>query len=894
MARAVNGPGHTPPLLLEPPMRHSLLVAVSLCALTAAARAETPFDFDHAPGKLPKIVVPDAYRIDIVPDLVKLTLTGQESIDVQVRQATDSVTLNEAGLTLGKVALEDGAAGTVTVDEKAQTATLHFPHPIAVGKHTLTIAYTGPIPETPNGIYYDDYKTPAGEKKRMLVTQFEVADARRMFPGWDEPAFKATFQVGVTVPKSLEAVSNMPAASVTAVGTDAKHVVFATTPRMSTYLLALIAGDMGALHGGAAGTKMTAWAPAGEQDQADYALKAEQNILPYYDDYFGVNFPLPKLDMIAIPGNYAAGAMENWGAITFIDNAMLFDPKTSAPSTREEIHYVVAHEMAHQWSGDLVTMGWWDDIWLNEGFATWMGWKVTDHLNPSWEIWPRQHTDREQAMAQDAVPTTHPIQQVIRDESEANSAFDGISYQKGEQIIRMIEDWIGPDTFRDGMRAYMKAHQFSNATSADLWAALGAAAHRDVASVASGFTEQPGIPLVHVTRSCNGGHATITLTQDRFTIHDPHPKKLTWTVPVTLGAPGAASQRVLLTAQPATITLAACGAPLKANLGEDGYYRTQYDPASLAAVRKALAHFDAADRANLLGDQYALFVAGRAPLSDYLSLLPALHGETNIAVWSDTLSHLRSLHRALEGSPALAGFDAYAIGLVKPEFDRLGWDPKPGESFLDALLRPQVIGALGLLGDKATVDEAGKRFLAFQKDPASLPPALREPVLDMVGHHADQAQWDALKEMGIKATSTEEKLRYFGAMASATDPKLIQENVAFADAGEVPNGRVPMFLFQASQASGKADLVYKLVVPVEAKLAKRLPPDGLGPTVLIAAAAGSSNPVTAKAVVAAPSSNATTGSKIWAARVADMIGTSAELRARAVPVVEAWLKTHKG
>jgi aminopeptidase N len=875
-------------------MRHSLLVAVSLCALTAAARAETPFDFDHAPGKLPKIVVPDAYRIDIVPDLVKLSLTGQESIDVQVRQATDSFTLNEAGLTLGKAALEDGTAGRVTVDEKAQTATLHFPHPIAPGKHTLSIAYTGPIPETPNGIYYDDYKTPAGEKKRMLVTQFEVADARRMFPGWDEPAFKATFQLGVTVPKALEAVSNMPAASVTAVGADAKHVVFATTPRMSTYLLALIAGDMGALHGGAAGTKMTAWAPAGEQDQADYALKTEQNILPYYDSYFGVNFPLPKLDLIAIPGNYAAGAMENWGAITFIDDAMLFDPKTSAPSTRESIHYVVAHEMAHQWSGDLVTMGWWDNIWLNEGFATWMGWKVTDLLNPSWEIWPRQHRDREQAMAQDAVPTTHPIQQAIHDESEANSAFDGISYQKGEQIIRMIEDWIGPDTFRDGMRAYMKAHAYSNATSADLWAALGAAAHRDVATVAAGFTEQPGVPLVRLTRGCNGSRATVTLTQDRFTIHDPHPKKLTWTIPVTLGAPGAAPQRVLLTAAPATLALPSCTAPLKANLGEDGYFRTQYDAASLAALRPAFTQLAAVDRANLLGDEFALFVAGRARLSDYLSLLPALKDETNIAVWSDTLSHLRALHRALEGSAVEGAFDAYAVNLITPEYDRLGWNPKPGESFLDTLLRPDVIGAMGHFGDKATLAEASKRFLAFQKDPASLPPALREPVLDMVGHHADQAQWEALKQMGIKATSTEEKLRYFGAMASATDPRLVEENVAFADAGEVPNGRVTSFLFQVSQASGKADLVYRLVVPAETKLSKRLPPDGLGPTVLIAAAAGSSNPATAKAVVAAPSSNANTGSKIWAARVADMIGTSADLRARAVPVVQAWLKAHQG
>ncbi len=874
-------------------MRNTLYLAASLCALTAAARAEAPFDFDHTPGKLPKTVVPDTYKIDIVPDLDKLTLTGRETVTINVRQSTDSITLNQAGLQIGQASLENGAAATVSLDEKMQTATLKFAKPIAAGHHTLTIAYTGPIPATPNGIYYDDYKTPAGAKKRMLVTQFEVADARRMFPGWDEPAFKARFQLSVTLPKDLVAVSNMPIAQTSAAGANTKHVSFAMSPRMSTYLLALVAGDMGSLAGSASGTAMHAYAPAGAQDQARYALDVEQNVLPYYNGYFGVKFPLPKLDLLAIPGNYEAGAMENWGAITFIDDAMLFDPKTSSPQTREEIHLVVAHEMAHQWSGDLVTMGWWDNIWLNEGFATWMEYKATDHFNPTWQVWPRQHEGHEQAMGQDALPTTHPIQQVIHDESEANSAFDGISYAKGGQIIRMIEDWIGPDVFRNGMRAYMKAHQYSNATSADLWAALGAASHRDVAHVAAAFTEQPGIPLVHVARSCAGGKAQVSLTQDRFTIHDPHPKALTWTIPVTLGAPGTTPQRVMLTAQPASVALADCNAPIKANLGEDGYYRTQYDAASLKALAGILPKFDAADRANLLGDQFALFVAGRATLADYLDLLPSIKDETNIAVWEDTLSHLRRLDRTLEGAAERAPFDLYAIGLVRPEFARLGWDAKPGESFLDSLLRPDLIAALGRFGDKDVIAEANRRFAAFVKEPASLVPALREPVLDIVGHHADQATYDTLRKMGVAATSTEEKLRYFGAMASASDPALMKQSVAFATSGEVPNGRITMMIYQASSASGKADDLYKMVVPHEAEFAARMPADGLGPTVLVAAAAASSNPAIAQEVLAAKSSQASIGAKIWARRVADGINTAADLRVRAVPVVAAWLKQHQ-
>ena len=861
------------------------------------AHAEAPFDFDRTPGKLPKTVVPDAYRIDLAPDLQKLTFSGREAVDLHVRQPTGSFTLNQAGLALQSASLEDGTQATIKLDETAQNATLTFPHLVATGQHTLTIAYTGPIPETPNGIYHDDYKTASGQSKRMLVTQFEVADARRMFPGWDEPAFKATFQLSVTLPKTMQVVSNMPVGSRTAVGADGQHTAFATSPRMSTYLLALVAGDMQAIHARAANADLSAWTPAGETEQARYALETETKVLPFYNDYFGVPYPLPKLDLIAIPGNYEAGAMENWGAITFIDDAMLFDPATSSPATRETIFLDTAHEMAHQWSGDLVTMGWWDNIWLNEGFATWMELKATDHFNPDWQIWPRQHDQREAAMGQDALPSTHPIQQVIRDESEANSAFDQISYQKGEQVIRMIEDWLGPDVFRDGMRRYMKAHEYGNATSADLWVALTEASHRDVAHVAASFTEQPGIPLVHVEQAETRAGCAVRLTQDRFTINDPHPKAQTWSIPVTIGGPGVAAQRVLLTAEPMRLHFdyghpGSCVA-LKANLGEAGYYRTQYDAFQLRELTKTLPQLTPTDRTDLLGDEFALFVANRASLADYLNLLSALVDEQNVAVWSDTLSHLTRLDKALAGSPLRARFAAFAAGLIRPEFARLGWDTKPGEPFIESLLRPDLIAALGRFQDGPTIAEARRRFAAFAHDPSALPPALREPVLDIVGHTADQATYDTLRAMGIKAPSTEEKLRYFVAMSAAADPKLVAQTVAFADAGEVPNGRVTEFLITASRGSENAELVYRLVVPVEAKLLARMPAGGLGPTPLAAAASGSSDPATARALLAAPTSNASRGAHIWAARVADGIGTAAELRARTVAQIGVWLDGRK-
>jgi aminopeptidase N len=874
--------------------RAVLLTATCLVPILIAgtARAEPKFDFDKTPGQLPKTVVPDEYQIDLVPDLVKLTLTGHETIAVNFRQPEATATLDDTGLTIGHAALEDGTAATVTMDAPHQTATLHFPHAIAAGRHTITIDYTGPIPNTPAGIYYNDYRTARGPAKRMLVTQFETTDARRMFPGWDEPVFKAKFRLSAVLPKDYAAISNMPIVGTTPAGPGLNKVQFDTSPRMSTYLLALIAGDLAAVRSTADNTKLAAWAPTGEESQAQYSLDVEHNVLPFYNQYFGVPYPLPKLDLIAIPGNYEAGAMENWGAITFIDDAMLFDPKTSAARTRETIHLDTAHEMAHQWSGDLVTMAWWNDIWLNEGFATWMEFKATDHFNPSWQIWPRQHEAREDAMSQDAQPTTHAIQQPIPTESEANTAFDQISYQKGSQIIRMIEDWITPEKFQQGMQAYMKAHQYNSATSADLWDALGHAAGRDVATMASGFTDQPGIPLVRVARHCAGGHASLTLTQDRFAIHDPKAAKLSWIVPVTLGVPDGEPTHVVIDGAPVTVPLAACDTPEKVNFGENGYYRTQYDTASLKPLVAALPKFGAADRANLLGDQFEMFLAGRASLAAYLDMLPQLRDETNIAVWEDTLSRLRFLDALARGAAVRAPLRAYARTLVRPEFDRLGWDAKPGESFLDSLLRPEVISALGRFEDPEIIAQARRRFADFIKNPATLPPDLRAPVLNIVGHRADQETYAELGKLAATATSTEEKLRYFTALASAEDPKLIAETVQLASSGVVPNGRVAMMIGMASRNSDNPDEVWRQVQPRQKAIRAHLTEDSQN-FLLPAAAFSSHSTAVARALMADPSVKANPGATIIAKRAADAILTQAELQQRAVPALTAWLAAKK-
>jgi aminopeptidase N len=870
-----------------------LTVAVLAATLLNAghANAENPFDFAATPGKLPKTVVPSAYRIDLKPNLESLAFTATEEVDIAVAKPTDSVTLNSNGLTIKEVELkgEDGAKATVTIDEKAQSATFHFPHALKAGTHTLSIAYSGPITAQPAGLYYNDYEA-AGAHKRMLVTQFEATDARRMFPGWDEPAFKATYSLSVTLPATFRAISNTPVAHEEPAGPAEKKVTFGTTPKMSSYLVVLVAGELDRINASAADTDIGVDTVAGKAEQGRYGLDAATKILPFYNDYFGVKYPLPKLDLIAIPGNFAAGAMENWGGITYIDNDLLFDPKTSSEGTKQSIFLVVAHEMAHQWSGDLVTMAWWDNIWLNEGFASWMETKATDHFNPSWNIWLRAHADVETAMGMDARRTTHPIQQVIKDDSEADSAFDSITYLKGQSFIRMIETYLGEATFRDGMRHYMAAHAYSNSTTADLWTALEAASGKPVKQIAAGFTEQPGIPLVEVKTACAGGQTTATLTQGRFTINDPKAAKLTWQVPVSIGLAGdAAPQAVLLDARPQTVTFAGCGKAVKANVGDVGYYRVQYDDANLKALSASYKQMAAADRVNLLGDVWAMAEAGRATPDKFLELTKQLNGETELVVWTQVLGSLREIDDLERGAADRPAFRAYARGLLNPVLARVGWDARPDDTPDVVLLRSSLIRTLGRFEDPAVVAEARKRFTAFVADQSTLPPSLQDAVLSVVGYSADKTIYDQLHALGRNAKSTETVLRYYNALGGAHDPALIAETVGITQTDEITAGRVNRFIGAAAASSDNPALVWKLFLAKRKAVMDRLTPMQRA-SVLPSIAGASSDPVIGEELGKLPDSNVSSGARHDADKAVEDIGFKSSFKARLVPAVSSWLK----
>src|SRR5256885_3712155 len=491
-------------------------VALSLMATTSLT-AEKPFDFTSTPGKLPKNVIPEEYAIRITPDVEKKTFSGSETIKLKAREAVKQFVLNSADIQIIKATIDGKAvpASAVKSDEKEETLTIAAE--LAAGNHQLDLEFTGKINQRGVGPYYATYQEQGtGTKKTMLGTQFEATDARRMFPCWDEPSFRARFQLTALVPENFTAVSNMPIEKESKVS-GGKEIRFAAPPPMASYLNVFCAGELDAIHTKNGEVTHGVVATTGKAEMGRYALVSSQQILEYYNDYFGQPFPLPKLDHIAVPGGFGGG-MGNWGGRAYYESVLLFDPEKSSAQTKQNIYEVIAHETAHMWFGDLVTMGWWDNLWLNEGFASWMGTKCTAKFNPDWEVWLSKTTPRdpmrrhgigkEAAMEGDARSTTHPIQQPIQSEAEANSAFDDITYRKGMSFIRMLESFLGEDVFRDGIRKYIAAHKLSNTTTADLWNALAEASGKPVAEIAAAWTEQPGFPVVKVAQigraSCRG------------------------------------------------------------------------------------------------------------------------------------------------------------------------------------------------------------------------------------------------------------------------------------------------------------------------------------------------------------------------------------------------------
>jgi aminopeptidase N len=653
----------------------------------------------------------------------------------------------------------------------------------------------------------------------------------------------------------------------------------------------LVAGDLERLTGDADGVSVGVVTTAGKRTQGRYALKSAIDILAYYNDYFGIKYPLPKLDLIAVPGG-VGGAMENWGGIVFNESILLFDPSSSPDALRRGIFGVLAHEMAHQWFGDLVTMGWWNDLWLNEGFASWMQNKAADKLHPEWDAWLNSGGAREIAMAADARRTAHPIQQAVADESEAESVFDSITYSKSQAFLRELENYLGADKFRDGIRRYMAAHAYGNATTADLWRALSRASGRQVAAIAATYTEQPGVPLVVSNAGCAGGQQRLALEQERFFIRPTKAARQLWEIPIAFGPPGAREPSGVVLMRGRTMEAAAgrCGEPVKLNFGDAGYYRTLYDAATAAALAKSIEKMGPADRVSMLADNWALLEAGRAPAASYFGLVDALADDRSRVVWERVTGAIGRLHDLEHGLPGRSAFEAYARARLRPPFKRLGWNRAAGESEDDTILRARLIGELGALGDAAVLAEARRRFAAFVKDPDSLDVNLRGPVIFLAGREADRAIYDELRALGRKATGTEERVRYYIALASAVDPELAKDALALTLTDEVPSDLANgMILTVAAGEHPELALAF-VKANFEALAARR------GPTFraffMSSLMTNFADRAHADELANFAPAHETAGGRIAAARAEEEILEAADFRAHRIPEVDAWVKQH--
>ncbi|MDE0945401.1 MAG: M1 family metallopeptidase [Sphingobium sp.] len=869
-----------------------LLLAAAPIALATPALAQTA-PTGPAAGittQLPRGAVPSHYAITVTPDAANLKFTGTVTIDVAVSTAMPTLVLNAADLSFGDVMLTPAKGkamkGMAKVDADSQTVTLDFGKPLAPGNYKLAIAYAGVINTQANGLFALDYTDNDGAAKRALFTQFEAPDARRFVPSWDEPSYKATFDLSAIIPTGELAVGNMPVKSTKDLGGGKTQVTFGTSPKMSSYLLFFGLGELERATKMSGATEVGVITGKGNTGKAQLALDASVSILPYFNEYFGVPYPLPKLDNVAGPGqSQFFSAMENWGAIFTFERALLVDPRFTSEATKRRIYETVAHEMAHQWFGDLVTMAWWDDLWLNEGFASWMATKVTDKLQPDWQMLLTRVDGREAAMSLDSLATTHPVVQKITTVDQVNQAFDAITYQKGEAVITMLEGYAGEDVWKTGIRSYMKAHAYGNTVTDDLWKAVEGAGAKGLVSIAHDFTSKPGIPLVKVdSAQCQGGNTLLTLSQGEFSRDKKDKAPLSWNVPVMAQTIGGAPQRLILQGK-GQMTLPGCGAYV-VNAGQTGYYRSLYPAANVEALAAGFTELPAIDQTGLLADNFQLGLGGYQPMGLALDLIDAVPATATPAVLAQVPGYLDSAYVMLEGDKAgQAKVAAYTSAKLSPVLTGIGYDAKPGENPQVPVLRSALVGTLGEMGDKAVVAEANRRFAALASDPAALDGPLRNVWMAIIAKNADQATWDRLRALAKAAKTDLEKSTLYALLGGAKDERLAQQALDLALTDEPSKTTSAAIIAQVGAEHP--------MLAVDYVLAHRAQYEGLidvsaRSQALARLGGGSADPAMATKLDAYATQYLTPESRKVVDRAIAAINTRIETRTRLKPALTAW------
>ena len=725
--------------------------------------------------RLSKHVAPIEYDIQLKPDLDNFTFEGVETISLSITKPTKTLTLHCKEIEVETVRLTTHRSdlwGKISYNVKSETVTFSFPKILPIKKHKLTIVFKGILNNKMRGFYRSKYVVD-GKEFHMATTQFEATDARRAFPCFDEPAQKAVFHVSLIVPKGKTTISNTLPVSISEHEAGLEIVRYSPTPKMSTYLLAFIIGDFEYLEAittpspsstRRGGIQVRVFTTPGKKHQAKFALECAVKTLEFYNQYFDIPYPLPVLDMIAIP-DFTAGAMENWGAITYRESALLVDEGKSSMSNKQWVALVVAHEIAHQWFGNLVTMEWWTHLWLNEGFASYIEYLAVDKMFPKWNIWTQFATnDFGIALRLDALKHTHPIEIPVHHPDEIGEIFDEVSYSKGASIIRMLADYLGEENFRDGLRHYLKKHSYKNTETLDLWQAFEKVANKPVAKMMNTWTSKPGYPVIKASLVNNN----LELTQERF-FSSPISKaqnksKTTWEVPVAILE----------------------DEYTKINIGETGFYRTAYSKELLEKLKSPVANkeLQPIDRLGIIRDLFALAEAGTIPTTDALDFLTAYKNEDNYTVWLELAMGLGRIEALIAGTKMKGKLNAFNLELFSPLFKKLGWEKKANEDHADTLLRPLAIARLGRAGDKKVTAQAQAKFLEIQKG-KHVNPDLRSAIYAIVAINGGEKEYETFLKLYKKETLHEEKNRIGNALGDFRGPKILKQVCEFAFGSEV-------------------------------------------------------------------------------------------------------------
>jgi puromycin-sensitive aminopeptidase len=711
--------------------------------------------------RLSKDVIPKEYKIELKPDLENFTFSGKETITLEVLKKTKTLTLHSKEMDVETAHMSDMwenkvFAEKISYDKKTETVTFSFPKIIEKGKVELTIIFQGILNDKMRGFYRSKYFV-KGKESIMATTQFEATDARRAFPCFDEPAHKAVFHVSLIIPKNKTAISNTLPVSVLEHEAEYKIVKFMPTPKMSTYLLAFIVGDFENIERKTRrGTLVRVFTTPGKIHQAKFALDCAVKTIQFYEKYFDIPYPLPVLDMIAIP-DFASGAMENWGAVTYRESAILVDEENSSIGNKQWVALVIAHELAHQWFGNLVTMEWWTHLWLNEGFASYIEYLAVDKMFPKWDIWTQFMTsDLNVALRLDSLASTHPIEVEVHNPDEIGEIFDEVSYSKGASVIRMLADYLGEKDFRDGLRYYLKKHSYKNTETIHLWQAFEKISKKNVSKMMHHWTSKPGYPVVRI----NIINSKVNFSQNRFFASPISAKKTKdktkWEIPITFKNN-------------------------KVNFGETGFYRTAYSKELLGKLTKPVQDkkLGARDRLGIIRDLFALAEAGTIETTDALEFLSAYKKEDNYTVWLEIATGLVKLEQLIAKSSSVNNLNKFVIRLFSPLAQRLGWNKKENEKHTDTLLRSLALSRAGRAGDKKIIYEAKKKFqLALIGKNVS--PDIRGAVYGIVATWGGAKEHNVLIKMYKKETLHEEKNRIGSALGNFSNQKLLEKTCEFA------------------------------------------------------------------------------------------------------------------